>query len=175
MRTIRSPRTARVLASLPPEYGDEPTTLALIDAFCLDLDRIEAMMRTVQVGVFPGSADDTYRLLGMMETEAGLPVEPPGATLEERRQKLRALRSRSVSEGSQWMAAVTEALGTPNWSHIENAGNSITVIIAWDPNGYQAGVIGRILRKITPAHLSVGGAYSQGFIIGSSLLGVQTL
>lgn len=170
-----SPRLQRVLDAMPPEYASEPVLVALINAYCLDCDRIEDMLKAVQSGFFPQLADDNYRMLGMLEFQSGLPVEPVGATVSERRQKVMALRTRSLVAASDWVAAITEALGTTSWDHVEVPGRSVTIVVAYSSTGYQAGVLGQIARKITPAHMSVGGSYSQGFILGSSLLGVQAL
>lgn len=160
---------------MPPYYAEDAATLAVVDAVARELDRVEGLLTALRDGAFPQRADDVYRTLGLWESLVGLPVEPEGETLASRRNKVLGFRYRAVRSGEDWVQALTAALGTTNWSYVEEAGRRVLITLPYVTGSYDASTVAALARKITPAHIEVVGTYSQGFLIGISALGEQAL
>jgi uncharacterized protein YmfQ (DUF2313 family) len=124
------------------------------------------------VQMFPPNADDTYGILARWEEFFGLPVAP-NVPLATRQQNLTSqLQKRRASSGADWEKAVTQALNTGDWDYIEGPGAyQVTITYPYQPGAYTSVQVQNLIRAITPAHIQILAAYSQGFLIGISLIG----
>jgi hypothetical protein len=166
-----------VLADLPPWYSEDEIVRAVITAMTNELQRIEDFANAVRTQMYPQNADDTYGILGMWEALFGLPVQPANATLDQRRALVKAhLQKRSSGAGSDWEAAVTQALNTNQWTYIEGPGDyQVTVRFPFVAGGYTASQAVVLIQDITPAHLELVVGYTGGWLAGVSLVGVDPL
>lgn len=159
----------KLLDDMPPYLQDSPEAQAVENALGNELQRIQDAADRFRSKVLPSSADDEFRTMGIWELTLGLPVEPPDATLDERRTKvlanLRALRS---AAGSTWEDLITLALNSGAWSYTENNDYSVTITFPYAAGGYTVQSVEALIRKITPAHIAVLASYSQGFIVADS-------
>lgn len=165
-------RTQVMLDMLPPYLADDPNVVTAYTAVGNEFGRLEQAGNDYRLKWFPANADDTYGTLGMWEMLLGLPVEPVGVTVEARRaQVLSRLRARSVAEGSEWVARLSEALA-PGWSHIEGPGEyEVTIRLPGFAGTYTRSVAESFARTITPAHLDISVIDATGFIIGINVVG----
>lgn len=126
-----SAKAETIFADLPDYYSTDPNIIAYVDTAARELQRIEDLLEVLREQVFPQNADDDYGLLGLWEQTLGLPVEPADATLVQRRNRvISAVLKRRSGAGSDWVASVTQALGTSGWTYLEN-----------DPGDYQLSVV----------------------------------
>jgi uncharacterized protein YmfQ (DUF2313 family) len=166
-------RTEQMLGDLMPELADSDDVRQVVRLSGLELERLEGEARGLSESVLPTRASDEYRTLPMWETLLGLPVEPAGATVEQRRalvtasvQKLRA------GSGADWVAAITQALGTTTWDHEEGpADYQITIRTPYEPGGLVPGQVAVMARRVTPAHLTIATGFTTGFLVGVSDIG----
>lgn len=162
-----------MLDVMPPYYAGDDATLAVIDTQGREIERVEELLDTIQQRAFPTLADDVYRLLGMWEALLGLPVEPVGVGVVERRAKVLAhVRKRHSSSGSDWVAVISAALGTTSWTYQEGpSAYTVTITLPYSPGTYNAAQVVALARAITPAHLHLAFTYTVGFILDVSALG----
>lgn len=169
---VHSERGHRMLATMPPYYNDDPAAAAVVDSVARELDRVEAMLEKVRSGAFPQLADDDYRLLGLWEFLVGLPVEPEGLSVEQRREAVAGFRRREVAAASDWQEALTVAMGTPDWVHEEQASAYRVVIrMPHAETTFTSSVVEKLARAVTPAHLEITFGYEEGFLLGISAIG----
>ena len=163
-------RTKAVLDAMPPIYRDHPAEHAL-DALCREVQRVDDLLTGYLTYAFPQNADE--RFLAIWEANFGLPVAPPGQTVEQRRATvLGAVRGRHVHTGMEWSDAVTMALGSEIWDHQEISPYTVLIELPFGATSFQTGIATKIIRQITPAHLQVSYTYTGGFILGVSVLGM---
>lgn len=178
------------LEDLPPYYGvttqnnaegyeGDPIVLGLLNAMAGEYQRVDEAARALLVGGFPthqpASEDlgvDTFRLLAFWENQLALPVEPPGVTVEQRRNTVLAhIRRRRASSEQEWYESLTEALGTTLWTYdFDGPAGIVTIHMPFAGTSLTAVQVYSIARKITPAHLDVQFAYDEGFILDYSPL-----
>lgn len=178
MPKVLSPKGQALLADLPPYLADDPFVQEIVDTGARELQRVEDAAAAVQLTMFPANADDTYGFLSLWETVFGLPVNPTGVSLTERRNKvLAALQKRNVGSGSQWVATLAQAFGATPWSYAENTPGSyqVTISLPYAAGSYTAEQVVTLARSITPAHLDVLASYGTGFLIGINLIGSDVL
>lgn len=186
MARVLNEKALEWLEAMPPYYSNEPFVQAVVNAVAAEYMRIEAAVNTLITQsedlpanpqldptvnkAFPHKADDTYRLLGLWELQLGLPVEPVGATLAQRRQQVRAhIQRRRAHSEEEWFTALTEALGTSLWTYTAVDG-LVTLRMPFAQQSMPATQVAALARKITPAHLDIAFAYDEGFILDSSPL-----
>lgn len=163
-----------MLDAMPHFYAEDFAAVAYVAAMAAELDRIEAMLVGIRDGAFPQLADDTYRMLGVWEFLVGLPIESSEG-VDIRRTKLLAFRRRAVKRTKDWAAAVTTALGTAAWTWERSPGRAVNITLPYGATSFTAGIMTRLIRRITPSHIDVQISYGQGFIIGDSLIGQANL
>lgn len=162
------------LADLPPYYDGDPYIGGVMNAGANELERINQAAKTLQTKAFPTRADNQYRLLGMWEKQMGLPVEPPGLTIGQRRSRvLSKLRGRGDGRGKTWEQRMTEAIGSTLWSYQENTPGpgQITITIPFASGEGISNWIQQVARDITPANLQIIMGFGEGFIVGVSEVG----
>jgi uncharacterized protein YmfQ (DUF2313 family) len=162
-----------LLADLPPYLQDDPYVRGIVDAAARELQRVEDAAQSVRQSAFPQNADDTYGFLSLWESLLGIPVNPTGASLSERRnQVLSNLRLRTSGYGTDWVALLSQAMGSNPWGYQEGPGSyQITVRIPFSAGGYSSAQVEALARKITPAHLDLAVTYNEGFLVGIGLVG----
>lgn len=162
-----------LMESLPPYYEEDAATKTVEDVVGRELQRVEDAATALQKQAFPQYADDTYRLLGLWETLLELPVEQPGATVDMRRSKvLSLLRKRRSGYGYDWVARMSDALGTTQWTYQEGPGNfEVAISIPYASGSFDATQVAAIARRMTPANLIVTVLYIPTFKVGTSTLG----
>ena len=158
---------------LPPYFHDDPAVRAVIDVQGRELQRIEGTANLIRSKLMPQNADDTYDLLALWETFLDLPVKPPGISIQARRDKV-LVSFRKIASGADWVAALTQAVGSGSWTHAEGpSAYTVVIQVPYPLTSYQAIVIERLARRITPAHLVVSVVHGEGFIAGSSIVGTD--
>lgn len=166
-----------VLDDLPPYLGDELLTRRIYEAGANELDRARTTLLGIRGGLQPLTATDTYNGLSMLEAQMGLPVAPAGETEDARREKLLAyLQARRAGTGAAWVRLLSLALGSTPWSYREGPADFTVVIrFPYAAGTFTAGRVLALARAITPAHIDIIASYSEGFLIGISLIGVEAL
>jgi hypothetical protein len=169
-RTI-GPESQAMLNMLPPYEADDENVIAVMVAEGNEIARLEAAGQAFQAKVIPAQADDEYSTLSIWEAMLGLPVDPPTATVADRREFVLArLRARSVATGEEWFDRMSDVLGS-GWSYEEGpADYSITLRVPFIPGGSRIDVNG-FARTITPAHLDILFQFEEGFVMGVSQFG----
>ena len=175
MPVALSERGTEMLDMLPPYLADEPYVQQVIDVEARELERIEATANLIREKMMPTRADDTFDLLAIWETTLGLPVKPAGQSVEARRNKV-LVAFRKIATGADWVATMTDAVGSGNWTHQE--GPSDYTVLIEQPHAvgsFEAAMVESIARRISPAHLQVAITDTDGFIVGISIVGVDKL
>jgi hypothetical protein len=167
----------RFLDQMPPFYREDPFTVAVQNALGNEFQRINDVALAVRVGAFPQNATDDYGLLGLWESTFGLAVSPPGSTLAQRQSVVLAhFRKRHSGAGTDWVAALDAIVGVGQWTYTEDSGvYRVTVHIPFSFGSYGAAAIEALAREITPAHIDIAVLYSEGFLIGVGLIGLDRL
>lgn len=176
-RTL-SERGQELLEALPHYYSEDPNVHAVLRAAGLELERVEALLENIRRGIWPHLADDEHLMLSLHEAQLGLPVAPEGLTLEQRRAAVLAFAARrNVRSGEFWLAALTRLVGSENFVVEENQPGEyqLRITTPFEAGSYELGQLELLLRSITPANLDVVVVSTEGFIVGESLVGEETL
>lgn len=163
--------TEETLELLPRYYDLDPNFLGTLTSARAELARVEAMLLALRAGGFPQHADDSYRLLGVWETLLGLPEEPGGLTVAQRRNKvLGQYRARKANSGEAWQAALSTFMGLTPWAYAENTPDpyTLTVTVGYLPGSDDLGRVTEFLRRITPAHIELVVNSEAGFVVDMS-------
>ena len=165
-------RTEQMLGDLMPELTDSDDVRQVVRAAGVELARLEGMARAASASVLPTHATDVYGTLKMWEQLLGLPVAPAGSSEATRRSLVQAsLRKLHTSSGADWVSAITEALGTDQWTHQEGpSAYQITILVPYGAGFVPAGIV-ELARRLTPAHLTIATGFTAGFLIGISNIG----
>lgn len=174
---ILSPLAQLCLSHLPSYYENDPFTQAVINAVARELERFEAARASIERGFFPVFASNAYRMLGIWELIYGLPIEPNASDAQRTAALLAKIQGRRSASGSDWVANVTAALGTSNWTHQEDfpSAGFLTVTIPFSTTSYSAGLARTFIQETAPAHLELIVNYDAGFIVGVSEVGEEAL
>ena len=161
-----------MLDDLMPELADSDDVRQVVRLSGLELARLEDEARAASQSVLPTKASDEHGTLAMWELLLGLPVAPPGPSVEQRRSLVTAsIRKLHTSSGEDWVAAITQALETDVWEHEEGPADYQITIRVGAESGYVPGQITVLARRLTPAHLTIATGFMEGFLIGSSHIG----
>lgn len=166
---VLADRARELLADEPPYLQDPTESQAVLGALGRELQLVDDAAGRLRSKFLPHRADDEFRTLGMWELLLGLPVEPPDATVAQRRSAvLSRLLSRNSPAGIDWITKLRTLLGTNDWTAVENNDYSVTLDIPSVAGGYVAQVVARVAGEITPAHLLVRLQFGEGWLVGSS-------
>lgn len=174
---------SRLLAMQPPFISADPWNRAVQRAIAGELLRIEVSMQMVRDALIPSQADDVILPTGqvvpcaeMLEALLGISIAPAGFTIEQRRSRIVAhIRKLNSGTGADWVANLTEILGT-GWTYEEGPGAyQVTIHIAFASGTLSADEVVAFARAITPAHLDVIPAFNEGFLVGISSVGVEPI
>lgn len=172
MPRIVGTRAQAMLDLLPPYLAVDPNMIGVCIAVGNEIELLQQSGLDFAHKFFPANADDDFNTLGIWESLLGLPVMPPGISVEKRRAAVVShFRARSVAEGKEWVARLSEALGV-GWTHEEGPGPyQITIRFPYAAGGYTPEVAVAFARAITPAHIDIVATFSEGFLIGISQVG----
>lgn len=151
-------RTDDLLEAIPPYFHGDPPTRQVLNAFGAELERVEEATAMVVAGLFPQTADDTYGLLSLWEHLLRLPVAPEYLDTEQRQDRAVARwRARNGGTGADWIAAVTEAIGSGDWEHEEHQPEDykVTIWVPWPLESQRLEDAEAAVKVVTPAHLEV--------------------
>lgn len=172
-----SPTAQRMMESLPVFYWDNVIIQRILQARANEIDRMDAMIDTLKLGVIPGAGDDTLRLLAVWETILGLPVAPDGVTVEQRQSAIRAqLQALDAVTAADVLALLTAQLGAAFTIERDTPALLEDAITLYTPEGsYTTGTVQRTAAKVWPAHRQLNVHYAAGFVLDTSFLDEDTL
>jgi hypothetical protein len=171
-------KTLKLLEDLPPYYFRDPPTRNILNAFVGEIERIEAAMLTIEKDRFPQTATDVYGGLSNWERLLNLPVAPGYLNVAQRQQRAVARwRARNGGEGKDWVAAVSEAIGTGSWEYYENYPGpyQLTVFVPYGVGSTQFNAVSAAIRPLTPAHLELIIDNKKYFIVDVSKVDEDTI
>lgn len=166
-----------MLATIPSYYDGNSFVEGFLDALGRELQRIEDRYNAIRTGLFPQTADDTYKLLSLWELLLNLPVAPLGVTVTVRRNLvLASLNGRSLSSGAAWVATLNQAMGGTPWTYQEGPGSyQVTIYFPFSSTSFNSVQVQQLARGLTPAHIDLAAAYNEGFIVGEGRVGEDRL
>jgi uncharacterized protein YmfQ (DUF2313 family) len=175
---ILSERAQRMMDTLPIYYHGNELVERAIQALANEFDRAEALAMRVRLGLVPATATDDLGMLGSWEAILKLPVEPVGATVVQRRQKVyarfRALATSSALDTYETLQAA--AGGTPFTIHRNTpVKGQDTIELPFEPGSYTAAQMEEIASIIWPAHRQLFFQYSTGFVLDVARLDSEVL
>lgn len=174
MPAVLSAAGERVIAMMPHYYAEDPAVAAVIDPLAKELERLEAFFSLITTQWFPQNAADDYGQLGIREQQLGIPVEPLGISIEQRRNIVHAYeRARISGSGEDWKILLTIALGATVWTHKENTpGNyDLRITVPYAEGSFTTAQVEALADAISPAHLNLAMQFEQGFVVGVSRVG----
>lgn len=165
-----SPLAVEHLNDLPPFLHADPDIRAVIYCHAKEAERQEATLRALQRELNPLTATEVG--LPWWETLLRLTVDPPGWTVQQRRDTVIAYlrKSRSSPHGQDWVANITDLVG-PSWTYSEHdpddpanspAEYTVRVTLPWEPAAGEFIRTEALIRAKTPAHLDVELTYDTG-------------
>ena len=161
-----------LIEDVPPFEQGSYEVQAVLNVVGNELARIDASRQALIRNFAPLSADV---LLPLFEQLLGLPVDPPGTTLDARRQLVATYMQRLKSEGRglDWIAIITSIIGTWNYAEHDPANVLSPPVYTVNVNIPQAlaGTAWPLIRDLTPAHLFVNEGYIEGFFVGITNIG----
>lgn len=162
-----------LLEDIQPELADDPAVSMAMEAVGAELQRVADIADRMRDNIFPRNANDEFGILGIYEWLFGLPVAPPTSTVQQRQDLVLAhFRKRIAGTGLDWQDALTNAMGSTLFSYQEGpTPNTVTVRYAFVAGAPSSALVQSFVREITPAHVQVLATFSQGFIVGVSLVG----
>lgn len=165
-----------MLGDLSPELADDPTTQNILSALGREFERLVATALALFNGFFPQNVDTTYNQLEMWEMLLGISPNPALTVVERRAIVQGYVQQRSVGSGASWVALISVALGTPNWTHQEGPGAyQLSITLPSRTGSPSASAISALAKRVTPAHLQLIVGFDGGFLVGVSELGVEPL
>ena len=172
----------RMLGELPSVLQGSDDYQAVLHAASREVDRMDATLESVRQQFNPAQAD---LLLGAWEMMCKLPVGGYGSSLAQRQARV-LFRLRKIlgsSEGLEWIASITDLIGSSGWTYEEHIPGDptsppvnwlkITVPLVLSGSGF-AEAFSQI-REITPAHLEIELLSSAGFTLDISDLDVTEM
>jgi hypothetical protein len=174
MARALSPKAAEWLEDMPPYYAEDPFVWAVLNAVANEYQRIEDAAAALLVGSFPQNAGNLFRLLGLWELQLGLAVEPDLPFDQRRKAVMGHLARRRASSERDWYGAMTERMGTTQWSYQNTGNGGIIINLPFGSDQHTSQAIAEYAREITPAHIVLAFNFGNGFILDYSLLDFGT-
>lgn len=176
-----SPLATRYITDIPMVLERDPDIRASLYAQAKEVERLDAHVERLRRNLFPQTADE----IGLLwwESMLGLTIEPPGLTVDERRQIVLAFYRVSGLEGTglAWEASVTRFVGA-GWTYREHepavgspAAYTIQITVPFPPGSAGYARLRSLLALITPANLEIFVSSADGFILDESGLDVEVL
>lgn len=180
-RRILTGKALEMLNDLPPVLRGDPDYQAVCQCYGREAERMDAHLDLVRRQFFPQFADP---LLKAWEALLRTTIEPPGATLDERRQVVLAMhaRLRATASGLAWIANVTKLVGL-GWTYDTHdpdvpgspPANTIRVRLPFPPESGRYAQTEAYLRKITPAAWDLIVTWIGGFSLDRSQMDQEAM
>lgn len=175
-KTLVGPVGLVMLDDLAPELADDPTVQNVLNAVGREMQRFVDAASAFFQAMFPQNTDDVHKQLSMWEMLLGIGTNPALTVVQRRAVVQGYVQQRSVGSGASWIALLSLALGTSNWTHLEGPGNyQVTITLPSRTGSPQASTIVALAARVTPAHLQIIAGFNGGFLVGISQLGVEPL
>lgn len=158
----------RMLGSLPSYYWGNPLVERVIQAWANEIDRIDARLDQIKDGLVPSLADDTLGMLALWEATLNLPINPPDATITQRRTAVNAaLRKLDASSAAAYIVVLSAALRTGAWQLVRDFPDMLhdRLDIPFAPGSYTSVQAEEIARRMHPAHRALDATYVAGFLL----------
>lgn len=164
-----------MLAEIPSWLRDDPDTRAVLHCKAKEVERQRAMAEAIRDDLIPIRAGS--RGLAWWERYYGLPIEPLGLTVEQRRTLVlgRIIRDPPTSSGLSWQAQVKSLVGG-GWTYEENTETAkITIIVAFPPSSdaFELAKERIPLLPSWPAHMELELVSEEGFVLDLSALDLE--
>lgn len=159
-----SDKGREILDDLPVYAQDDRLVQGLVDSAARELQRIEDFLASLKTVLNPTEADDTYGTLGYWERFLGLPVEPTGASEQQRRNTIiAAVEKRNAEAGTGWYSLIEAVLEGAPWTHSENTDETGAYAqyelaitgVEIETTDYRNGIFQQMVNQITPAHIQI--------------------
>lgn len=165
-----------MLEDLPPFLRDDPDIQASLLVQANELTRIQDRLDAIIAQFWPQSATNQ---MPIWEKTLGLAADDQ-LTIEQRQQRALAFiaQAASSSSGASWEQNVTALVGE-NWDYNTSfsgpTARTVIVTIPFASGSSQAAYLRKLLRIIVPANMDIEVTYSDGFVVGYSLIGEESL
>ena len=169
------PQTDDMLANVPAYLREDPAVIAVYDAVARELERIRAAAQALSDAMLVARADDRYGMLAVHESTFGLPVRPALSEAQRRAFLLARMRARFVGTAAQWLEALQAAVGGQTPVTFREGTDQVTVIIPFVEGGLRSDQIEALAEDVTPAAVELATAFGEGFIVGVSRVGEETI
>jgi len=167
---------ADMMDMVPPVLWDVPLYQAVYDALGEQYELLDETIDTLQNNTIPASAEE---YLSLYEGFLGITVNPPGATVDERKEVVIAFMQRAIMDGSglDWIAGADKLIDM-SWSYETHddevpgspAAHIIVVKLPYTSGSIAAQLAETFLRSITPAATQINVVYEQGWLLDVSQL-----
>lgn len=166
-----------MLETLMVAEQSDPAVVAVARSAADEIDLLVGVAEDVRYQAWPQHADDTYGLLAVHERMLSIPTDPT-ATLVSRQAAVKAaIQGRKSGSTANWVARMNTAMRGQQWTWERNTpgAGQITIRVPWAADSFSAAQVQALARRITPAHIEIVMAYSQGFIVGVSRVGEDAI
>lgn len=162
-----------LLDDIQPELADDPAVKMVLTAVGNELARLQGLAEKLREHIFPRNATDELGVLAIYERMFGLPVQPALLTVDQRQDLVLAhFRKRIAGSGLDWQEVLQNAMGSTLFSYREGpTPNTVTIRYAFQAGAVSSALVQSFVREVTPAHVQVLATFSEGFIVGVSLVG----
>lgn len=163
-----SPTAARMQDTLPLYYHENPIVERVLQARANEIDRMDARIDELKLGLIPGAGDDSLRLLSLWEAILALPVNPAGASVPQRQAAVRAglLRMNAITAADVLVLLEAQLAGGFSITRDAPALLEDTITIHYAEGSYTAATVIRIVQRVWPAHRLLHVRYDTGFLWG---------
>lgn len=168
----------RILRKMPGWAQNAPEHQAVAVVTAKESVRFRAQLAELREGMIPITANALT--LPLWETLYGLPVDPEGQTVEQRRARLLSaiLAAPPDPSGLTWEARITALLG-PGWSYVEEEEppeedrQRLRVKVAQEPGSIGFEFARRIIERERPAAWEIIVESEEGFVLDKSKLDLE--
>ena len=173
---VMTPLGLRMLGDLPAKLRGSESYRGVQHAYAREIELFEQRMAWLRQQLFPQTATD---LLAVHEAQLGLPPDPEGKTLEQRR-ILVLVRYAQLSgdpSGRKWKDDLTNLIG-PGWTYAEHdpddpespPAGTLRIVLPFGPESGRYAEVERLLADNGPAHLDIILTSEAGFVLDHSQL-----
>lgn len=162
----------RMMANLPSYYGGNLLVERYVFAQANEIDRIDAILDTIEAGLVPATTDDSQGFLSAWELLLGLPVASANATVVQRQDQVAArFASIDLAASRDFLSALVSMVGAGAVFERNTPGQlQDTITLPLPPGSYEAGIVEQWVRSVYPSHRTVFFAFAGGFEFDASLL-----
>lgn len=175
-RGTLSPTARRMLESLPIYHWANQTIMRGLQAWADEIDRIDGLLDQLKDALVPSLASDALGCLAVWETIMGLPVNPRGATVEQRQMAMRQAWQRMYAVTAADVLSLLALQGAQFTIERDTPGVlQDTLKIGYTEGSYVAAMIERAARDAWPAHRELLVAFEAGFVLDLSRMDIDVM